>query len=194
MKIFLIILAVIIGILIIAFIGQGILHQTTQVKTEDKGDVVQITDQLFGITLSYPKSWKKTQAPLGAGYIYLESTIDPQTAIMFWDMDSQKIENVDQLLQFAKKDSEKQANQEKLQSESIEKTTLNGRQVVLWKAKGTVNNKSVNYKQYYITDYNAGGDHYFVWAAQVATENKIESSDVSGANSILNSFNFIKKP
>lgn len=191
MKKLLIITVIFVFGLIALFAGSELLHNTTQVKIEDKGQFIQETDTLFDITYAYPKTWKKVQPFLGQGTITFTSTIDPQTSLTFWDSDSDKIETVDALLAFAQNDIKKDESNG-LKTESIEKSTFNEKDAVLWKAKETTDGKTLFHKRYYITDYNASGSHFFVWAIQVTTENKQETNDPQGVNFILNSFSLLQ--
>lgn len=190
MKKLLIITAIVVIGIIVLLASSQLLHNTTKVSTEDKGQFIQETDTLFDITYSYPKTWKKIQPFLGQGTIALASSIDPQTSITFWDSDSEKINNVDALLTFAQNDIKKDESNG-LKTESLEKTTLNGKDAVLYKAKETADNKTLFHKRYYITDFNARGSHFYVWAIQVTTENKPETNDIQGVNYILNSFTIL---
>lgn len=192
------ILYFVLGLIILValvLVGNIVLYRLTSLKVEPQGQFTKYTDNKFGYSFIYPNSWKKSNGgATNQGYVDITSDKAELLQLQFWYKDSGKINNLDDLVNFVKDDAKYDEGQNHSQTESIEKTTLNGRDVVLWKVKVPKSDNHFFYeKVYYIADFKPLSDQQiFIWTIAIATKDRTEPTDMESVNKILSSYTIFK--
>src|SRR5258706_15618380 len=92
---------VILGLIIIG--SNIVMYRTYDRKTVQRGTMINYKDEKFAYSFSYPSTWiKDNGSVMDQGYISISSSNDLKTQIQFWFKDTEKIENIDKLVEYVK--------------------------------------------------------------------------------------------
>lgn len=170
-------------------VGNAIVYRLRDVTTEARANYVSYTDEKFGYSFQYPNTWKKSGYPLAQGRVDIHSTKDPQTTMHFWYKDSGPVGNIDELVTFVEDDAKYGEEEQGAKTISIEKTQIDGKEVVLWTARYN----DIYSKVYYFPDYTPiEGQLIHIWIAVVNTTGKDVPDEKEEVENILASYNIIE--
>lgn len=193
-KIPMIIGAVVLGIfmiIVLFIVGNAAQYRFSDVKTISQEVYTTYEDKKFSYSFTYPKSWKRSTYPLAQGQTTITSDKDPKTSMFFWYKDSEPVKNVDELLTFVKDDAKYGETEQGAKTISIEKTMVNGKEVVLWTAR--YDDNGTYSKVYYFPDYTpVEGQLIHIWVASVNTIGKEVPDEKEEVDKTLNSFTVLE--
>jgi len=191
-KIILAILSIVLVMVFFSILGTTLIYRLFQIKTEVQGDNIKYTDLKFGYSFIYPKSWKRFNPFLGAGQVSISSSKNPEDSIIFWYKDSERVDNINQLLTFVEDDAKWAEENQGVHTEFLDKTVFNDqKEVVLWKSIDGNEKEYTYYQQYYIADFGAEDVNIWIWTINIITGNKKEPIEKALVDKIIKSYTLL---
>ncbi len=170
----------------IVFVSNLLLYKLTSIHVQTSNSTVHYEDKKFGYSFDYPKTWSRHTGPFSQGTVTLQSNKEPNEEVSFWYVEDVKPTNIDELMTYVKEDAKYGEENQGAKTVSILKDTIKGRNVIIWNALQNDGTKSSNY---YFADFNFTSDQIInIWVISV---NKINNSEDSVVNNIINSFSIL---
>ncbi len=133
----------------------------------------------------------KNKSSFWPGNVVIEPGKNPDTHLSFWYKDSEQINNLDELFVFVKDDASWAEKNQGLITDSIEKTVLGDKNVVLWKSIIKEGGSFTYYQQYYLADFGAKDVNFWIYTVDIETKNSKKPAEMEEIEKIIDSYNLL---